>query len=352
MNTRALKYGWAVLGVILLFLVPAMTSSGYYLQLAAQLLIFSILFIGLDIAVGHAGLASVAHGALFGVGAYTTAILATKAGWAFWPTVPVAIVIAAVLGLIVGALTLRLEGHYFVIATLAFSLLVAIVLQNWTSLTNGELGVSPIPAPGPILGIEFRSAQNFYLLLVVITVLVALLTHLLTKSGTGQRLRAIRDNTPLASSVGVDASRTRLVAFVISAGIGGLAGSLQASNLSYIDPSLASFEVGFTALMAVIIGGRAKIAGPFLGAAIFVILPEILRAADELRLILLGVLLLLVVLFAPDGIAGRIGAAYHWVRQRFRRHDNEDEVTGPVVSPPTPLTTETTPAVREEGAVR
>lgn len=310
MTASKSKYGWGAIGVVFLAVLPLTTSSDYYLQILTQLLIFSILFIGLDIAVGHAGLASVAHGALFGIGAYGTGILTAKAGWPFWATVPIAIVVAMFLGLLVGVLTLRLDGHYFVIATLCFGLLVTIVIQNWTSLTNGELGLSPVPLPEPILGIHFDDSLSSYYLVLVIATLVSAGTYLLMRTGTGQRLRAIRDNTPLASSVGINASRTRLVAFVVSAGLAGLAGSLQASNLAYINPSIADFEVGFTALMAVIIGGRATVAGPFLGAAIFVILPEVLRSADEYRLIILGVLLLVTVIFAPDGIAGRVHAAY------------------------------------------
>lgn len=311
------QYAWGVLGVIILLVLPLTASSSYSLQILTQLLIFSILFMGLDIAVGQAGLASVAHGALFGVGAYSAGILTVKAGWGFWASVPIAIIVAGFLGLLVGVLTLRLDGHYFVIATLAFGLLVTIVLQNWNGLTNGQLGMSPIPAPAPIFGITFDSSYSAYYLIMVIAVIVAVGSYGLMRTGIGQRLRAIRDNPPLASSIGINVSRTRLVAFIISAGIAGLAGSLQASNLTYIDPSIASFDVGFTALMAVIIGGRATVAGPFLGAAIFVVLPEILRSADEFRLMILGVLLLLTILFAPDGLAGRIHALYRLVVVRY-----------------------------------
>lgn len=307
------RYVWGILGVILLVVLPITATSSYYLQILTQLLIFSILFIGLDIAVGQAGLASVAHGALFGVGAYATGILTVKAGWGFWASVPIAIIIAGILGLLVGMLTLRLDGHYFVIATLAFGLLVTIVLQNWNTLTNGQLGLSPVPAAEHIFGIAFDNSYGAYYLVMVIAIIIALVSYTLMRTGIGQRLRAIRDNPPLASSIGINVSRTRLVAFIISAGIAGLAGSLQASNLTYIDPSMASFEVGFTALMAVIIGGRATVTGPFLGAAIFVVLPEILRTADEFRLIILGLLLLLTILFAPDGLAGRIQALYRLI---------------------------------------
>lgn len=307
---------WLVLGTAVLSILPVIFTSPYYIQILTQLLIWAVLFIGLDIAVGHAGLVSVAHGALFGLGAYATGILTAEAGWGFWATVPVAMLVGGLVGLGIGMMTLRLGGHYFVIATLGVGLLITIVIRNWSSLTNGDLGLSPIPVP-TIFGVALDRSQGMYYLMVAVCVLCAAGSWLLMRTATGQRLRAIRDNPALASAVGIDVSRARLVAFVISAGIAALAGSFQASYLAYINPSIASYEVGFTALMAIIIGGRALVAGPFFGAAIFVILPELLRSADQFRLITLGLILILVVQFAPDGLAGRVGAALLALRRRW-----------------------------------
>lgn len=309
---------WLAAGIAFLVLLPLVFTSAYHVQILTQLLIWSILFIGLDIAVGHAGLVSVAHGALFGLGAYATGILTAEAGWGFWATIPVSILLGALVGLCIGAMTLRLGGHYFVIATLGVGLLITIVIRNWTSLTNGDLGLSPIPAP-TLFGMDVNRSEQMYYLMVVVCVLCALGSWLLMRTATGQRLRAIRDNSALASALGIDVSRTRLVAFVISAGIAALAGSFQASYLAYINPSVASYEVGFTALMAIIVGGRAQVAGPFLGAAIFVILPEVLRDFDEFRLITLGVILILVVQFAPDGLAGVAAKLLKSVRQHWTK---------------------------------
>lgn len=321
MITRS-NLAWAFLGVVILALLPSIFRSPYYVQILTQFLIWVVLFIGLDIAVGHAGLVSVAHGALFGLGAYVTGILTAEMGWGFWATVPIAVLVGAFVGFSVGLLTLRLDGHYFVIATLGVGLLVTNVIRNWTGLTNGELGLSSIPTPSFFGDIQFDRSKGMYYLMVVVCVLCAMGSYVLMQTSTGQRLRAIRDNQALASSVGIDVSRTRLVAFVISAGMAALAGSFQASYLAYINPSVASYEVGFTALMAIIIGGRALIAGPFLGAAIFVILPELLRGADQYRLIVLGLILILMVQFAPDGLAGRSRAAIisirKWLAKKLR----------------------------------
>jgi branched-chain amino acid transport system permease protein len=315
---KRLSSGWVLgaIGVVALALIPNLTSSGYYIQIMTQLMIFAALFTALDIAVGQAGLISGAHGALFGLGAYATGILTSHLGWAFWTTLPVAMLLGAVCGLLVGALTLRLEGHYFVIATLCFGIVVTIVIRNWSSLTNGDLGISPIPAPEAIGPLSFSSGPSFYYLCVALAVVVSVGTYALMHSSTGQRLRAVRDNPSLASALGTDVARVRLVVFVVSAVLASLAGSFQASNLAFISPSISSFDIAVTAVLAIIIGGRATVAGPYVGAAIFVVLPELLRSADEFRLILMGSLLIVTIIFAPDGVVGRIkaGAAHLWAK--------------------------------------
>jgi branched-chain amino acid transport system permease protein len=276
MKTSRFALAWVLVGLAALVLVPVVFDSPYHLQILTQLLIWAVLFIGLDIAVGHAGLVSVAHGALFGLGAYVTGILTVDMGWGFWST---------------------------------------------------------LPAPGLFGSIEIDRSQGMYYLMLAVCALCVVGSYLLMRTSTGQRLRAIRDNGALAAAIGIDVSRTRLIAFIISAGVAALSGSFQASNLAYINPSVASYEIGFTALMAIIVGGRTLMAGPFLGAAIFVILPELLRDADQYRLIVLGSILILVVQFAPDGLAGRIGAAAAAVRRwREKRQRNNNGMVS-VVEP-------------------
>ncbi len=284
--------------------IPLILSSGYHVQLATQLLIFVILFIGVDIAVGHAGLVSVAHGALFGIGAYVAAILTVDHAWPFFATLPVAAIVAGLFGLVIGLLTLKLAGHYFVIATMAFSLLIAVAAKN-LALTHGELGIANIPKPA-IAGLQgVDEALAFYYLTLAIAAVVVVIYLLLMDSAFGRRLRAIRDNTMLADALGVDVSRAKLLAFVLSASIAAVGGVFHASFLTFINPHVVGYEIGFTALMALIIGGRTTIGGAILGAAIFTILPEVLREVDEYRLILLGVLLIIIVQRAPEGLYGK-----------------------------------------------
>lgn len=290
----------------LFFLViPLASQSEYHLQLATQLLIYTILFVGVDIAVGHGGLISVAHGALFGVGAYATAILATQYGVNFWLSIPIAVTVAALLGLLIGLLTLRLAGHYFVIATMAFALLISIAARN-LPITQGELGISGIPGPGVVEAAGDHSGLAMYFVILLVACAVFALYWWMMKSAFGRRLRAIRDNSTLADALGVDIAKAKLLAFVVSAGIAAVAGSFNASFLSYINPAVTSYELGFTALMALIIGGRTTIGGAIVGAMIFTVLPEVLRDTEQYRLIIMGVVLILIVQRAPDGLFGKL----------------------------------------------
>ena len=291
--------------VVFFVIVPMLSGSDYHLQLATQLLIFVILFIGVDIAVGHAGLVAVAHGALFGVGAYATAVLTVDYGLNFWVTIPIGIVLAAIFGLLIGILTLKLAGHYFVIATMAFALLIHIASKN-LSITHGELGISNIPKPGALALFSGNQALTFYFLIAVAALMVSALYFWLMRSAFGRRLRAIRDNPLLADALGVDISTAKLLAFVVSASIAAFAGAFHAVFLTYINPAVTGYELGFTALMALIIGGRTTLGGIIVGAFIFAILPEILRDAEQYRLVIMGVILIVVVQRVPSGIYGKL----------------------------------------------
>lgn len=294
--------------------VPLLSSSDYHLQLATQLLIFVIFFMGVDIAVGHAGLVSVAHGALFGIGAYATAVLTVDYGFGFWSTVPVAVALASICGLAIGLLTLKLAGHYFVIATMAFALLIGIAAKN-LGVTHGELGIANIAKPGLLDGFPDHQSLAFYYLIAASCLGVAVLYFWLMRSAFGRRLRAIRDNPLLADALGVDLSTAKLLAFVVSAGIAAYAGAFHASFLTYINPAVTGYELGFTALMALIIGGRTTFGGIVLGAVIFTILPEILRDAEQYRLVILGLILIVVVQRAPSGLFGKLCELVQAVRR-------------------------------------
>ena len=318
LRSRGAAAGWlgsAVL-VALAACLPAVLGGGYYLELATLVLLKAIFLMSLDLAVGRAGLVSVGHGSLLGLGSYVTGVLCVHFGWSFWPTVPVAMVVCGLIGLGIGLITLRLAGHYFVIGSLGLAVIISIVVTQWESLTNGNLGLSPVPRPAAIGAISFDDPRNFFWIVLVAAVVVALASWAFLRTTTGTRLRAIRENPRLASALGVNVYLTRILVLVVSALLVGLAGSFQASYLGYIGPQLVDYVVGFQAVMALIIGGQRSIAGAFVGAMFFVLVPQLLQSAANLSVVVFGAALIVVIIVAPDGLWGRLVALVRWARGR------------------------------------
>lgn len=296
-------------GVALAAAAPFVVTNHYLFHLLIIAVIWSILATSLNLVLGYTGLLSLAHGAFFGLGAYCSALLVTKAGWNFWATVPAAMALAAAFGVLLGLLTLRLSGHYFAISTLSFGIVVSVVLEKWDDLTEGPRGISSIPAPTPVhlpglgtLGFEGNVAK--YYLCVAALGLCLLFTWRLVHSPTGRALGAVRQNELLASCLGVDLVRYKLLAFAVSAAMAGLAGVLYGTYITYISPADAGLWNGFYAVMYIVIGGLGTFWGPTVGAFFLVILPEMLRRFDDYRLLLLGILLILTITFLPQGIVG------------------------------------------------
>lgn len=302
MISRWLSWALVPIGALLPFLL----TSSYHLQLATLVMVYGSLMVGLNICFGYAGLVSVAHGGMFGGGAYATGILMTGHGWSFWATLPVSALVGAMMGLLLGLLTLRMSGHYFVIASLAFGLLVYLILGRWKEVTGGELGLGPIPGYTPLLGIEFSTQESRYLLAYGFFVAFCGLSAWLVASPLGHRLTAIKQNPRLADALGIDPLRARLTALLISAAIAAVAGSVYAPFIGFLDPTAGGTDLSFKTGLALIIGGAGTALGPLIGSGVHVLLPELLRGAQEYALLTLGLVLLVVIRFAPWGIAGTV----------------------------------------------
>ncbi|PRZ42526.1 amino acid/amide ABC transporter membrane protein 2 (HAAT family) [Antricoccus suffuscus] len=311
-SRRTPTAGQLVLGAVavLLMLMPVILLSDYYMQIATLVLIYTGLMVALNVCIGYAGLVSVAHGGIFGVGSYATGILMANHGWNFWYTLPAAALAGALLGLIMGILTLRLQGHYFVIASLGFGLLVYLVVLNWSSVTGGAQGLGPIAPYDSLFGITFEDSDSQYYLILAFAFVFTGLMFAIRRSKLGSRLEAIRQNQRLASAVGIDPSRTRLVALVVSAAIAGVAGSLYSPYVGFLDPSVSNLDVSFKIALALVIAGVGTGLGPLVGAAVYIVLPEMLRGVEQYSLIALGVVLLVVVRFAPHGLVGTASDLY------------------------------------------
>ena len=304
-------------GLALAAAAPFIVTNNYLFHLLIMSAIWGILAVSLNLVLGYTGLLSLAHGAFFGMGAYTSALLVTKLDWNFWATVPPAMAVAALAGGVLGVLTLRLEGHYFAISTLSFGIVVSLVLEKWDNLTEGARGITSIPAPGAIpffgLGhIRFDSDTAKYYLAVVVLAICLLFVWRLVHSPMGRALQAIRQNELLASCLGIDLVFYKLVAFSISAAMAGLAGVLYGVYITYLNPADAGFWNGFYAVMYIVIGGMGTFWGPLIGTLFLVTLPEFLRMFQEFRLLILGALLIITITFLPDGIIG--GARLLWRR--------------------------------------
>jgi branched-chain amino acid transport system permease protein len=295
----------ALLAVAAVALVtaPAWLTSPYHLHVLIMAGIFTILALSLNLLLGYTGQLSLGHAAFFGIGAYTSALLTLKLDWSFWLALPSAAATAGLAGWAIGRLALKLRGAYFVLVTISFAGVISLVSVNWMELTNGPLGLPGVPAPelGPW---TLRTKRAYYYLVLAATALAYLVCHRLVHSRIGRALVALRENEPLAESVGIDATRYLVLAAVISAALAGVAGSLYAHYTRFVSPEVFLFTYTVTMVIMVVAGGQGTLVGPVVGALLFTALPEALREAVswQWQMLAYGVVLVALVFFLPRGI--------------------------------------------------
>jgi branched-chain amino acid transport system permease protein len=313
------------LAVLAFVSIPLWLKDPYLLNACIITGIFIIAAMSLNLLLGYTGQLSLGHVAFFGIGAYVSAL--TSMGfdvelfggirvvhepWPVWTGLVLAVVIAGICGYLVGKLSFRVRGAYFVIVTISFAEVVRLVALNWVELTQGPLALTSIPPftlglPG--LGYFDLNGKiaNFYLVLAVGLVCYVVISRL-TKSRAGRAMVALKENESLAVSVGIDVTRYLILAAVTSAGIAGAAGSLYAHYLRIIDPDVFMFLYTVTMVIMVITGGKGTLAGPVVGGLVFGFIPVIARsfASPELQWILYGALMILIVFVLPQGIVPAI----------------------------------------------
>jgi len=270
--------------------------------------------LGFDLVLGYLGELSLGHAAFFGIGAYTTALLTRHFSVPFPLDLLLAGLFTGIFGLLIGAPSLRLRGPYFAIVTFGFAEILHLVALNWTSLTRGPMGLPDIPHPqlGPF---RITTELGYYYLVLALIGLAMLVTRRLLESTVGHAFLAIRENEELASAAGIPTFRFKLLAFVIGMIFAGAAGSVYARYVHFVDPTALSFYYTVTVVSMVIVGGQGSIAGTTLGALVFTLVPEYLRVAERARLVIFGALLMLAIVFMPDGLRGI------WRRARPPRRD-------------------------------
>ena len=285
--------------VVLIAAAQLAPGSGYTLNLLMQAVTYAIAVAGLVVVLGYCGQISLAQAAFFGLGAYGTALGVVDYHLPFLLALPCGVVIAGLLGLVLGVASLRLGGHYLAMVTISFQQILTLVLTNWVSLTHGPDGVSGIARPAGL-----TSGTGFLSLCLLTMVAVTLYAWRLKTSRLGRAMQAVRDNEIAAGTCGIDIFRTKVAAFGISAVLGGLGGGLFAGAFAYISPDQFSFAESIVLLTMALLGGVQSPFGALLGTGLLVMLPEWLRFLQRVYLAVYGGAVILIMVFLPDGIWG------------------------------------------------
>ncbi len=283
----------------------------YFVHLGILICIYIILALSLNVTLGYTGLLNLGHVAFFGIGAYTSTLL-VKAGVPFIAAFIIAGLFASVFGYLLVLATRKLKGDYLALATLGFSFVVTSVLLNWSSLTRGPLGISGIPKP-EIFGLLIKSNNAYFLFAIVIAVITYLIIWRITKSPFGRLLEATRDDELATRSMGKNTFALKYKAMMISAFFAGLAGSLFAHYITFIDPSSFALTELILIFTIVIVGGIASLGGSVAGTIIIILIPELLRffalpssILGPMRQIIYALLLIFILLYRPKGLFGRV----------------------------------------------
>jgi branched-chain amino acid transport system permease protein len=283
-------------------------ANSYALFIATQLGIYIIAAIGLNLLSGYAGQVSLGHAAFVAIGAYSVALLTVDHHWSFWAAAVVGMGLAAGLGVLAALPAFRLNTWYFAFITLAFALVFEKMIVEWRWLTKGFAGVVGVPPPSAF-GFEFGPRPLYYTV-VLVTIVAFIIVRNIIDSRFGRIFVAVRDVEPAALAVGASPQRTKLVAFVISAGLAGIAGAFFAAQKTVVTPDdfTADFSIFF--LLTIVLGGLGTLWGPIIGALVFFLIPELLAGMASWRMLIYGVLLLGLMLFAPHGLYGALRQAW------------------------------------------
>ena len=312
-----------LLGLAVAATAPAWVWNPYHLHTLIMAGIFAVLALSLNLLLGYTGQLSLGHAAFFGIGAYATGLLTVKLEWSAWIGLLAAIVLPAVAGYVIGRLALKLRGAYFVLLTISFAGCVSLVSVNWMDLTNGPLGLPGVPPleialPGlPALSLRTKSA--FYYVVLAAVALSYLVCLALIRSRVGRALVALRENETLAASVGIDGTHYLVLAAMVSAAMAGFGGGLYAHYTRFVSPEVFLFTYTVTMVIMVVAGGKGTLAGPIVGAVLFTVLPEALRAATswQWQMLLYGILLVGVLFFMPEGIVPALRGLGPAARRRW-----------------------------------
>ena len=275
-------------------------------------LIFAVLGLGLNITVGLAGLLDLGYVAFFAVGAYTYGLLNTQFGLGFWACLPLGGLVGALFGLLLGFPILRLRGDYLAIVTLGFGSIAKIVIENWEEVLGGARGIANIARPG-LFGMELSPAginTYIYYLIVALVVIAIFVTNRLKDSRIGRAWMALREDEIACVAMGVDMAATKLSAYAFGAFWAGLVGVIFATNVTYLHPNSFTFMESAIVLSIVVLGGMGSIVGVIIAALVMVLTPEYLRAFSEYRMLVFGAVMVLMMIYRPQGLISNMRRSY------------------------------------------
>jgi len=312
-----------VAAVITIGLLPAIFTDSYWRSNLIICAVNVLLAIGLDFVLGYAGQLNLGQSAFYGIGAYASTLLITQLGVPFWIAFVIGVFLAGAAGVFLSMFAVRLRGHYLAIASLGFAVITYQVLLNWISVTQGPLGIYGIAPPPPLAirglpSIEFTNLASLFYLIAGFAFLTYLVLDQLLHSPVGETLTAIREDEVSATSLGVNCQKWKVFAFAVSSAVAGAGGCFYASFVGTLVPDAFFITESFSILAMVIVGGMGTLIGPVLGAILLTVLPELLRGIGDLRLIVYGVSVTLVVLFMPGGIVQAARLIAEDLRQRLR----------------------------------
>jgi len=293
--------------ILIVVLFPFIMSM-YQTSIITTALMYVVLGLGLNIVVGFGGLLHLGYAAFYAVGAYTYGLLYYHFGLSFWLCLPLGALFSALFGIILGFPILRLRGDYLAIVTLAFGEITKLVLENWNDFSFGPSGIANIPRP-MFFGIKLKLAEvtNFtYFIAIGLTILTIIVIKRLESSKIGRAWEAMREDEIACQSMGIDITKAKLTAFSMGAVWAGIMGVLFAAKTTFINPASFTTWESIVILCVVVIGGMGSIPGVIVGALIFILTPEYLRAFSEYRMLIFGLALVIMMIFRPGGIIPKI----------------------------------------------
>ncbi|MCG6910528.1 MAG: branched-chain amino acid ABC transporter permease [Deltaproteobacteria bacterium] len=292
--------------------------SMYQTNIMTTALIYVVVGLGLNIVVGLAGLLDLGYVAFYLVGAYTYALLNLHFGLGFWTVLPIGALFAGIFGVVLGFPVLRLRGDYLAIVTLGFGEIIRLIMENWNEFSYGPSGIANIPRPG-FFGMELSLQQNIiyiYFLMVGMAIFTIFVVRRLQDSRLGRAWIALREDEVACQAMGIDKWKTKLSAFGLGATWAGLGGVMFAAKTTFINPASFTIWESIIILCIVVLGGMGSILGVICGAMVLILLPEYLRAFSEYRMLMFGAILVIMMVFRPEGIISNVRRTYKFEKNR------------------------------------